>query len=184
MSPDAFGKSRQTQFLSSPLQSGLRFFRFPLPAALQARLAAYCPVKQIVARESDGFTTLHFNTKEQVRPHLSAGGFWSTMEEHRTAHTQPRAFWSKPVSVFGLSEFTTFISGSLSLVILLNLSSRPPNAGSHSLSSQSGCHLTMRHTLSQGLRTTELLPSHALVRSGGRTPGCLCLNNPSCYLLR
>src|SRR5712692_1127268 len=72
-----------------------------------------------------------------VRPRLSAGGCPVCGRKAREPLHQPRTFWFKPVSIFGLSSVTAFISGSLPLVIPSALAPAPPDAGSRDPSSRS-----------------------------------------------
>jgi hypothetical protein len=62
---------------------------------------------------------------EWVRPCLSAGGYHVRVTPVLQRVSQPHAFWPKPVSTFGLSYMTTFISSSHTLVIPLNLAPHP-----------------------------------------------------------
>src|SRR2546425_664801 len=75
-----------------------------------------------------------------VRPRLSAGGCRVCGRKTREPLHQPRTFWFKPVSIFGLSSVTAFISGSLPLVIPSALAPAPPDAGSRDPSSRSDHH--------------------------------------------
>ncbi len=99
--------------LSVPLQNSLCFFRLPLPAPLSVSLASYFPrlgeirVYHVPFTYPDG---LGFAYSPRMR------------EDTGNLSTDPFTFWFKPVSIFGLSELTTFISDSPLLAIPSNLS--------------------------------------------------------------
>jgi hypothetical protein len=103
--------------LSVPLQNSLCFFRLPLPAPLSVSLASYFPrlgeirVYHVPFTYPDG---LGFAYSPRI-----------ACPRERTLEASlpiPSPFWFKPVSTFGLSELTTFISDSPLLAIPSNLS--------------------------------------------------------------
>ena len=75
-----------------------------------------------------------------VRPRLSAGACPVCGREVRDPLHPPRTFGFKPLSIFGLSSVTAFISGSRPLVLPAALAPAPPEAGSRDPSSRSDHH--------------------------------------------
>ena len=75
-----------------------------------------------------------------VRPRLSARGCPVCGRAAWEPLHQPRTFWVKPGSIFGLSSVTACSSGARPLVIPSALAPAPPEAGSRAPSSQSAHH--------------------------------------------
>jgi hypothetical protein len=75
-----------------------------------------------------------------VRFCLSAGGSPFAMDELGASIPDPLPFWPKPVSIFGLSQLTTFISSSHVLTRPHHPSPRTPDAGARSVFSRFHCH--------------------------------------------
>ena len=129
---------------------------YPLPHRLALRLAFPCGRATGLPRSAD--------VPEWGRPHLYAGGSPSVPEEFGASGPGHVPFWSKPVSIFGLFNVTTFTSGSRPLTM-------PPNPGAPTASmlavtaSPHGLAATLsgEGALSQGLRTVRLLRPHALI---------------------
>ena len=95
---------------------------------------------------------------------LFAGGRFVYDGDEDDPRAGPHTFWSKPISIFGLFNVTTFISGSHELTM-------PSNPGAPTAlmlavaASPRGlaAALSGEGSLSQGLRTIRLLRPHALV---------------------
>src|SRR5262245_7266356 len=91
-----------SQPLSGPLQAGLRFLPRPLPAAPSAHLTAGLP-----SREDDGLTTLHRRNPRGLGPALTPVALHLRRMSLQHPDLATYRFWSKPISTFGLSLFTT-----------------------------------------------------------------------------
>src|SRR5258708_4884600 len=103
--------------LSVPLQNSLCFFRLPLPAPL---IGFSCELLSQIGRDTGLPCSVYI--PRWVRLRLFAEDRLSTREDTGSLSTDPFTFWFKPVSTFGLSELTTFISDSPLLAIPSNLS--------------------------------------------------------------
>ena len=132
----AHGLCRPAQPLSSPLQGGFRFFRH---SHTRRPIGVPCG---LLSRITGGLTGLPRSVQVPVwvRPCLSAGGSPSAIGELGAPIPDPLPFWPKPVSIFGLSRLTTFISSSHVLTIPHHSSPRSPDAGDRSVFSQFHCH--------------------------------------------
>ena len=75
-----------------------------------------------------------------VRPRLDAGGTSSAPDEFAASGPGHVPFWSKPISTFGLSLFTTLAAVHLGWPYHAPLVPDRRGAGSHDLSSRSGRH--------------------------------------------
>jgi len=91
------------QSLSAPLQSGIGFFQFPLPATPSAFLA---DAPAFTGRRNVGFIMFDCNDTNELTP-ASHTGSDECPRAPRVRWSNPlRAFWPEPVSVFGSLSMT------------------------------------------------------------------------------
>lgn len=109
----------------------------PTPRRLALRLT-------VPTRGNAGFTRFRCCAIGWLRSRLSAGGIAVCDRENEEPLSQPRAFWLKPVSVFGLLVLTTFIDGSHLFSIPSTLAPDRFDASSHGLSSRFGRRFSMQ----------------------------------------
>lgn len=81
-------------------------------------------------RRQYGLTMFHTRYMNRLDPAFSPVIFLSLCPYHANEQPITHLFWSKPVSIFGLLNFTRFISSSPKLVLLFSLAPQPPDAGS------------------------------------------------------
>ena len=72
-------------------------------------------------------------------------------------HTVLRAFWLKPVSIFGLLGITAFIEGSHLFTVPSILAPSPPDAGRYTVPLRFGCRPCGRGYIVRGLLTARYL---------------------------
>jgi hypothetical protein len=101
-----------SQPVSSPLQTGIRFLRTPLPTAPTAFLAVRLPLQAALW----AYPVPH-EFPSGADPFLFAGGLLSMVAHVQKTTPYRVPFWFKPVSTFGLVHLTTFIGGSHVLVV-------------------------------------------------------------------
>ena len=99
-----------SQPVSGPLQSGVRFFHNPLPALPSDPLAVHLPV----AWRRYGLTLFHISDTSGLGSAFSPVACRSRPPICKR-ESQLHAFWPEPISAFGSSTLTMFISGSLTL---------------------------------------------------------------------
>ena len=122
---------------------------------------------QVVLRESfsthgGGLFRGHHSAPRCRRPRL---GIMKTKD-------RPPTFWSMPVSIFGMFEFTRFITGSRVFALLPSLAPEPRDARRFTLASRVLLLPLGRGTLSGWLRTKPLpalLASLSYYRRNGRS---------------
>src|SRR6266849_3977642 len=98
--------------VSTLLLGGFCFLHPPVPASPSVSFARDVPTS---GRDA-GFPR-SVRIPGRVRRCLFAGGCWVCVREIRSHRTEPRTFWFKPLSIFGLLRITTFISSSHVFVI-------------------------------------------------------------------
>jgi hypothetical protein len=110
------------QLLSRPLQPDIRFFRHPIPARPTTFLAVRLPA--MFRRQPYGLTTF-------PACHTTDLGSASPPAVHRRRNLsfeqviRPHTVWLMPVSSFGTTILTRFISSSLTLTVSASLRSQP-----------------------------------------------------------
>ena len=151
-----------SQPLSDPLQTGLRFFRHPIPAQSSASLTVRLPVK--LHWQPYRLTTFPACHKTDVGSAYSPAVRWRRNPNLQRVN-RPRTFWLMPVSSFGTVLLTRFISSSLPLTVSASLAPQPLCC----LESPSK-HLTAltrpihpRATLSEELHTPPLPVTHVFL---------------------
>jgi hypothetical protein len=111
--------------LSIPLQGGIRLLRHPLPASSTVFLAVHLPRGQRY-----GLTVFHTCYTSRLGSAYSPVTLCPCVRRsNRTACHVP--FWFQPVSIFGWSFLTRFISGSSGLAILPSLVPVPRRCWQH-----------------------------------------------------
>ena len=93
-----------TECLSRVLHAGIRFFRIPLPTSPRASLAIGLPTE--ICRRGEGLTTFRISHTSRVGRNLYPDSLSVpvTASYKRLADCVP--FWLRPVSIFGLFQFT------------------------------------------------------------------------------
>ena len=127
----------RAQPVSTPLQSGLRFFPPPYPH--RHRLALRPPY--LSGERSD--TGLPRSARVPWMREALPVRRWRHIcgRRCRNISTWPLPFWAKPVSPFGLLDLTTFIGSSRALAMSSHPRSRPP-WGSQSCTHSHEAHTT------------------------------------------
>jgi len=133
-----------SQPVSGPLQSGIRFFHDPLPAPPSDPLAVHLPV----AWRRYGLTLFHINDTSGLGSAFPPVACRSRPPIYKR-ESKLHAFWPEPVSAFGSSTLTMFISSSLTLTNTTQ--PQPPR------------HMRLRHSLTPSrfrvaLRRGTLVP--------------------------
>lgn len=133
-----------SQPVSGPLQSGIRFFHDPLPAPPSDPLAVHLPV----AWRRYGLTLFHINDTSGLGSAFPPVACRSRPPIYKR-ESKLHAFWPEPISAFGSSTLTMFISGSLTLTNTTQ--PQPPR------------HMRLRHSLTPSrfrvaLRRGTLVP--------------------------
>ncbi len=98
--------------MSDSLQISIRFLHHPLPASPSAFLTVCLPIGRRY-----GLTMFHVHNKNGLDPAYPPVTELSVCSQPKREQPATCLFWLKPVSVFGLSFLTMFISSSLTLVI-------------------------------------------------------------------
>lgn len=107
--------------VSTPLQRGIRFFRYPIPAPPTASLTVRLPR----GREY-GVTTFHlFNTNGLDPACPPVADFFVRVPPIQKEAARHMPFWLKLISTFSLSDVTMFSSSSHMLVIPSSLAPLP-----------------------------------------------------------
>ncbi len=89
------------QSLSAPLQSGIRFFRHPMPATPSASLAG-APAQRRTAGRDDGFTIFGCNDTDDLVPAYHTGSLKCPCAPCvRRSNRLHCRFWLEPFSIFG-----------------------------------------------------------------------------------
>jgi hypothetical protein len=115
-------------------------------------------------REDDGLTTFHGRITDGLGSACSPVARTATAGKGEHPCTWPRTFWFKPVSAFGLSVLTAFISSSPELALPSTLAPDRLGVSSRRLPSREDRPPRWGEvTLSQELRTAGLLRPHVLV---------------------
>lgn len=113
-------------------RAAFAFSTFLYPHRRQHSLQFACPEGQRY-----GLTLFHFVDKRELDSVFSPTVFCPCALILKKS-SQPRTFWFKPVSIFGLSSITTFIDSSLVLIISLSLAPLRIDACSRHLPSRVG----------------------------------------------
>jgi hypothetical protein len=92
-----------SQLLSAPLQSGVGFFQFPLPATPSAFLA---DAPAFTGRRNIGFIMFDCNDTNELTPASHTGSVVCPRAPRVRWSNPLRAFWPEPVSVFGSLSVT------------------------------------------------------------------------------
>ena len=159
----------QPAFAADDLARGLNPYPSHYRTAFASSLLLYPPPHRhhlaagLPRREDDGLTTFRMSTTMGETP-LIRRWLLGLRQENREPLHQPRTFWFKPLSAFGLLDLTTFISSSLELAMPSTLAPDRLDAGSRRVPSR---EIRPPHrgevTLSQELRTARLPRPHVLV---------------------
>jgi hypothetical protein len=91
------------QLLSAPLQNGIGFFQFPLPATPSAFLA---DAPAFTGRRNVGFIMFDCNDTNELTPASHTGSDMCPRAPRVRWSNPLRAFWPEPVSVFGSLSMT------------------------------------------------------------------------------
>jgi len=111
------------QPLSTPLQSGIRFLRNPLPALPTVHLTAHLLIR-FPFEQQYGLTAFPICHTTGLGSAFSPIALWRRIPNHDW-NNRLRTFWFKPISSFGLSILTAFISSSHLLPIPASLAPQP-----------------------------------------------------------
>ena len=95
------------QLLSAPLQGGIGFFQFPLPATPSAFLA---DAPAFTGRRNVGFVMLSCNDTNELAPACHTGSLEYPCVPCVQRNNRLRAFWPEPVSIFGSLGLTMLIA--------------------------------------------------------------------------
>ena len=133
---------------------------YPLIYRLTLRLAFHTEMEIV------GLTLIPLILHNGLASVYSPGESWITLGDTRTPKPYPLPFWSRPISIFGLSTLTAFINSSHVLRIPSFLAPNRLDAARVELASRLALQVIRpRASLSPGLHTKPLPVMHAGVRN-------------------